>query len=187
MNFLIIHGVYANPSSNWFPWLKKELESKSYEVLVPKFPTPFDQSLESWMRIIARFEYKINEETVLIGHSLGAAFILNYLEQTSKKIKATFLVAGFHKPLGIQHDEINKTFINKEFDWDKIKNNCKKFFVIASDNDEYISLDISRELAQNLDVELKIIHKGGHLNKEAGYDNFPLLLERIYEGVILVI
>ncbi len=26
MNFFIIHGVYANPEANWFPWLKKELK-----------------------------------------------------------------------------------------------------------------------------------------------------------------
>ena len=179
MNFFIIHGVYANPEANWFPWLKRELEKKGYEVIVPKFPTPFDQSLESWLRAIAKYESKINEETVLIGHSLGAAFILSYLEQTNKKIKATFLVAGFHKMLGIEYDEINKTFVDKQFDWKKIKNNCEKFFVITSDNDPYIPMEINKELAKNLGAKLTTMHNGKHLNKEAGYDTFPLLLECI--------
>jgi len=179
MNFFIIHGVYANPDSNWFPWLKKELEAQGYEVIVPKFPTPLDQSLESWFRVFSQYENKVNEETVLIGHSLGAAFVLKYLEKANKKIKAGFLVAGFHKLLGSHYDEINKTFVDKEFDWDKIKNNCGKFFVIASDNDAYISLDISKVLANNLNAELKIIHNGGHLNKKAGYDKFPELLNLI--------
>ena len=179
MNFFIIHGVYANPEANWFPWLKKALEKRGFEVIVPKFPTPFDQSLESWLRTIAKYEIKINEETILIGHSLGAAFILNYLEKTSKKIRAAFLVAGFHRLLRTHYDEINKTFVDKEFDWDKIKRNCEKFFVIGSDNDEYISLDITKELAKNLNAELSIVHNGGHLNKEAGYEKFSLLLEFI--------
>lgn len=179
MNFFIIHGVYANPEANWFPWLKKELENRSYEVIVPKFPTPFDQSLESWLRTIAKYESKINEETVLIGHSLGAAFILNYVEQKNKKIKAAFLVAGFHKQLGIEYDEINKTFIDKKFDWKKIKNNCNKFFVFASDNDPYITLEITKELAKILDAKLTIIHNGGHLNKQAGFDKFPMLFDLI--------
>ena len=135
MNFFIIHGVYADPDANWFPWLKQELEKSGFEVIVPKFPTPLDQSLESWFRAFSNYENKINEETVLIGHSLGAAFILNYLERTNKKIKAAILVAGFHKLLGSKYDEINKTFIDKDFDWNKIKNNCNKFFVFASDND----------------------------------------------------
>ena len=179
MNFFIIHGIYANPKANWFPWLKRELESRGHEVIVPKFPTPLDQSLESWHRVFANYENKINEETVFIGHSLGASFILSYLEKTNKKIKAAFLVAGFFKLLNSPYDEINKSFIDKEFNWNKIKNNCEKFVVIASDNDEYISLDMGKELAKNLKAESKIVHNGGHLNKESGYDKFPRLLDLI--------
>ncbi|MDP3765948.1 MAG: alpha/beta hydrolase [Nanoarchaeota archaeon] len=179
MNFFIIHGVYANPETNWFPWLKNKLEGQGYEVTVPKFPTPLDQSLESWFRVFSQYENKINEETILIGHSLGAAFILNYLEKTSKKIKAAILAAGFHKLLGGQYDEINKTFVDKQFNWDKIRQSCGRFFVFASDNDEYIPLEIGEELAKNLNAELNVVHGGGHLNKKAGYDDFPLLLETI--------
>lgn len=177
MNIVIIHGIYGHPQENWFPWLKRELESRGYEVTVPKFPTPLDQSLESWLRIIAKYEDKINEETVMIGHSLGAAFILDYLEQTNKKIKAALLVAGFHMLIDNEFKELNKSFVGKEFDWDKIKKDCEKFVVIASDNDPYISLEINREMAQILDAELVVIHNGGHLNKKAGYDKFPELLE----------
>lgn len=179
MNFIIIHGVYSNPEDNWFPWLKKELEGQGYEVIVPKMPTPLDQSLESWLRVFSNYESKINEETILIGHSLGAAFILNYLEKTGKKIKAAILVSGFHKLLGSQYDEINRTFIGKEFNWEKIKASCSRFFVFAGDNDEYISLETSNELAKNLNAEMNIVHDGGHLNKKSGYDDFPLLLETI--------
>ena len=177
MNFFIIHGIYGHPEENWFPWLKKELESMGHEVIVPKFPTPINQSLESWTRIFLAYEDKVNEETVLIGHSLGAAFILNYLEQTDKKIKAAFLVAGYHKLLNNEFEELNKSFVGKKFDWNKIKGNCGKFFVVASDDDPYIPLEINKELAKILDAELKIIRNGGHLNKKAGYDKFQLLLE----------
>lgn len=179
MNFFIIHGVYANPEANWFPWLKQELEKKGFEVIAQKFPTPLDQSLESWMRTIKKYEDKITQETIMVGHSLGVAFILNYLEQTNKKIKAAFFVAGFHKLLDSPYDKLNESFVNKQFDWNKIKNNCKKFLVIASDNDEYISTEITKELAKNLNAELRIIQNGGHLNKAAGFDRFPQLLQLI--------
>jgi uncharacterized protein len=179
MNFIIIHGVYGNPEENWFPWLKKELEGMQYEVIVPKFPTPLDQSLESWTRIFSKYESKINEETVLIGHSLGAPFILNYLEKTNKKIKAAILAAAFCKQLGIQYDEINKTFVDKQFNWEKIKQSCSKFFIFNSDNDPWIPLQTAQDLAKNLNAELNIVHDGGHLNKKAGYEDFPILLETI--------
>ena len=179
MNFFIIHGVYAEPNANWFPWLKKKLEGMGYEVIVPKFPTPLDQTLESWLMALSNYENKINEETVLIGHSLGAAFILNYLERTNKRIKAAIIIAGFHKPLGIQYDELNKTFVGKEFNWDKVKSSCGKFLVFASDNDEYIPFELTEELTRNLNAEFNLVHDGGHLNAKAGYKDFPLLLETI--------
>jgi len=179
MNFIIIHGVYATPESNWFPWLKKEVETLGYEAIVPKFPTPLDQSLESWFRVLSQYENKINEETVLIGHSLGASFILSYLEKTNKKIKAAFLVSAFHKQLGSQYDELNKTFVDRQFNWEKIRQSCGRFFVFASDNDLYIPLEIGKEIADNLKTELSIVHDAGHINKESGYDTFPLLLECI--------
>ena len=183
MNFFIIHGVYANPEANWFPWLKKELESRGYEVIVPKFPTPLDQSLESWLRTIKKYESKINNETVLICHSLGAAFILDYLEENKKRIKAAFLIAGFFEKLNTEYDELKKTFIDKGFDWEEIKQNCGKFFVLASDNDEYIPLEMNKDLAKNLDATLTIVHNGGHLNKKAGFDKFPLLLDCITKNL----
>lgn len=179
MSFFIIHGMYGHPQENWFPWLKKELESIARECIAPKFPTPFDQSLESWLRTIAKYEDKINQDTIMIGHSLGAAFILNYLERTKKKIKAAFLVAGYHKLIVNEFKELNKTFVGKRFDWEEIKHNCNKFFIFASDNDPYIPLEINKEMAKVLDAELVVIHNGGHLNKKAGFDKFPLLLDYI--------
>lgn len=179
MNFFIIHGIYGHPEENWFPWLKKELEKKGYEVIVPKFPTPIGQSLESWLKIIKTQEDKINYDTVMIGHSLGAAFILNYLEQTDKEIKAAFLVAGYHKMLDNEFKELNKSFVGKKFNWNKIIENCENFYVITSDNDPYIPLEVNRQLNILVDGELHIIKNGGHLNSKAGFDKFPFLLELI--------
>src|SRR3989344_3178319 len=117
MNFFIIHGIYGHPKENWFPWLKGELEKKGHEVIVPKFPTPIGQSLESWMKAIKKYENKISHETVMMGHSLGAPFILNFLEQADKEIKAAFLVAGYHKMLDNEFRELNKSFVDKKFNW----------------------------------------------------------------------
>ena len=69
-----------------------------------------------------------------------------------------------------------KTFIDKELDWSKIKNNCKHFLIYHSDNDPYISLSKGKELAQNLDSKLILVKNAGHFNEKAGYKKFELLL-----------
>ena len=177
MNFLIIHGIYGNPEENWFPWLKKELEKNGHEVIIPKFPTPIGQTLESWLKVMKKYDDKINQDTILIGHSLGAAFILDYLEQADKEIRTAILVAGYHESLENPFKKLNKTFVERKFNWTKIIENCENFIVIGSDNDEYIPERVPRQMAFILDAELHIIHNGGHLNADAGYKKFPLLLE----------
>jgi len=177
MKFIIIHGSYGNPEENWIPWLKSELEKLGHEVFVPKFPTPENQNLESWLRIFKDYEKCVDDDSILIGHSLGAAFILTILE--NHKAKAAFLVAGFTGLLGISFDNVNKTISDKKFNFQKIKENCRKFFIYSSDNDPYVPLDKGKELARNLESELKIVESAGHFNEKAGYKQFPLLLEDI--------
>lgn len=36
---LILQGWYQKPNSNWYPWLKKELEKRGYKVFLPDLPT----------------------------------------------------------------------------------------------------------------------------------------------------
>lgn len=90
-NIFIIHGTGGSPEGNWFPWLSKELNKLGHEAYVPKFPTPEGQSLESWLKVFEDYKKYINEETILVGHSLGAAFLLSLLEHLDQPVKASFL------------------------------------------------------------------------------------------------
>jgi len=180
MTILIIHGTYGYPKENWFPWLKEELEKLGEKVYVPTFPTPENQTLENWLKVFEDYKKYLDKDSILVGHSIGCAFILNVLERLNHPIKASFLVAGFLKKLNIKKFiELNKTFVDKSFDWNKIKQNCKNFFVYNSDNDPNVPLEKGKELAKNLGVELKIIKGAGHFNEKAGYTKFPKLLEDI--------
>src|SRR3989344_4778823 len=174
MKFYIIHGAYGDPEENWFPWLKTKLEGLGHQVFVPKFPTPENQTLNNWFNVFNK--YKLNGESVLIGHSLGVPFILNLLERN--KIKAAFLVAGFCTLPENQFKEGMVSFV-KQFDYDKIKSNCNKFIIFHSDNDPYVPLERAEELKRELDGELIIVKKAGHFNEAAGYTKFELLLEKI--------
>ena len=179
----MIHGSYGNPNENWFPWLKKELEKGGHSVFIPVFPTPENQSLKDWEEVFNKeCLNKIDGESILIGHSIGVAFILSILEELSiqKPIRACYFISGF---LGLlnkdEFDAINKTFSDKRFDWGKIKRSCKNFYVYHSDNDPYVPLEKARELANKLNTEVKVIKGAGHFNKNAGYNKFPLLLNDI--------
>jgi uncharacterized protein len=178
----IIHGTGGNPEGNWFPWLKGKLSEKGHEVIVPKFPIHEKQFLDSWKREFENYKRKISKETILIGHSLGVAFILNILESISQKINASFLVAGFVGKIGISRfDELNKTFTQRKFNWERIRSNCNNFCVISSSDDPYVQLEKGEELAKNLHTKLTVLERAGHINSDSGYIEFDFLLKKINE------
>src|SRR3989338_5682223 len=134
----IIHGAHGSPDENWFPWLKKELESEGYEVFVPAFPTPKKQELREWLRVLSKVEKSVNEDSIFIGHSVGVAFILSILEKISTPIKAAFLVSGFLGKLGNpDFDRINQSFTEKDFDVAAIKKKCKCVMLFHGSDDPY--------------------------------------------------
>lgn len=180
----IIHGTGGNPKGNWFPWLKSTLELLGCEVFVPELPTPKDQNLNNWISSFQAKGYldKIDENSIFVGHSLGPAFILSVLEslKLSKPIKACFFVSGFIGLLNNKtFDDLNKTFTTKKFDWTKIKKNCKRFYIINSDNDPYVPLMKGKELADKLNCKLSVVKNAGHINQESGHITFDFLLDKI--------
>lgn len=178
-NIFIIHGSEGNPNENWFPWLKKQLEDLGHKVHVPAFPTPENQTFGEWMKIWHQYGQFLDENSIVIGHSLGVLFLLSVLEKA--KVKAAFFVAGFAGLPGNRFDDGMKTFA-RDFDFEKIKNNCQRFFVYHSDNDPYVKLDVAQNLAEQLDVKVSLIKNAGHFNEDSGYDKFPLILDRIGDG-----
>lgn len=173
MNFLIIHGAHGTPEEIWFPWLKNQLEILGHTVTTPAFPTPEGQTLANWLQILP----KIQEDIILIGHSVGAAFILSILEHN--KAKAAYFVAGFTGPLGGDLDQINSSFAEKEFDWEAIKGNCSNITAFYSENDPYVSVENAMELKEKLAPTMICVSDAAHFSASTGYFEFPQLLEEI--------
>lgn len=71
----IVHGWDGNPESNWFPWLKKELENKGFEVFVPQLPDPNNPRIYNWIPKLAKTVGKASEQTYFVGHSMGCQTI----------------------------------------------------------------------------------------------------------------
>lgn len=176
-NVFIFHGVGGSPNENWFPWLKEELEERGYNVVVPQFPTPEGQTLENWLKVLDEYRDYLNEDTILIGHSLGVPFALNVVERF--KVGATYLVAGFYGKAGNDFDPGMVTFAQRDFNWDRIRGNCEKFVVYHSDNDPYTKLEKAHQLAEKLNIEVTLIPGAEHINQSAGYTKFEKLLKDI--------
>jgi len=136
------------------------LEKKGYTVELPNMPGGLWPKQDEWLKVIE--ELKPDEETVMIGHSLGVPATLSYLEQSDNKVSKLFLIAAFAVDLGIEE---TSNFFQKSFDWDKIKENIGQVYVINEKNDPYVPLERGKEVAEALDGELIVVDGNIHFDK----------------------
>lgn len=171
----IIHGFEGSPNGGWRPWLMAELEKQGVYACALSLPTPEHPVCSEWIHEISRHvERNREDEVYLIGHSLGVPAILRSLETKPKKlISGAILVSGPSKKTG--HKEIDGFL--EEFNFETIRNYCKKFVIIHGDDDPLVSLDNAEFLSRELNGELIIIPNGKHLNGSAGWFSFPKCLE----------
>jgi len=170
---VILHGSQGSPDKHWYPWLKRNLEENGYSVDLIQFPTD-NEVLDTWR---SRFEKQIGslEGKLIVGHSLGAVFALNLLQDYGVA-KKTVLVSGFVGIISPDQPESHWTFSDNNFDWSTIKTNSKEFIVVHGTDDPYVPLDKGVELSEKLNCDIRTIKSGGHFLEKHGYDKFEELL-----------
>jgi predicted alpha/beta hydrolase family esterase len=174
---VIVHGTLGHPRENWFPWLASALRDLGHQVVVPTLPTPVGQSLTGWLRAFDRQVGALRSDSILVGHSLGAAFALRILERQREPIARTRLVSAFEGALGLpQFDPWNASFFEEPFDWEQIKARAGQLTVYHGDDDPYVPLSKASAIADRLCSAVVVVSGGGHLNAAAGYTRFDLLL-----------
>ncbi len=178
-NAMIFHGTADTPNGFWFPWLKKELESADFNVWAPQLPDSDDPQVDKWLPFIIE-NGNFTEDTVLIGHSAGAAIILSVLEEIKVEVRQSILVSGYSYSTG--KDDING-IIKKVYDWKKISESTQQIIYINSDNDPWKCNDLQGRRMLDATGGIQIIIKGeGHMGSRyynQPYKEFPLLKKLI--------
>lgn len=176
--YIILHGSFGSANGNWFPWLKRVLEEKGNEVILPQMPVGVGiQNYDSWAEVMDEFE--IDNETIIIAHSIAPIFVCKYLINKKIKVKKLIFVCGFNNYLGIDpdFDSVNEPmFIDNYQD---VKNYCDNIVCYYSDNDPYVKFEAEKKFADGISSKQYIIKNGGHINSETGYDKFVEILESI--------
>lgn len=177
-NVILIHGAYGYPEENWFGWLQEELRQSNIACYIPQLPTPEFQHITIWSKVFDQTCCDlIHSQTVFIGHSLGAAFLLHWLQRHEVSVAAVVLVGAFIGEVGNpDFDTINRNFFTDSFCWHLIKQRSTNFISYWGDNDPYVTRENFDFIAENLGAKKIIISNAGHLNTAAGFSQFPHLL-----------
>jgi predicted alpha/beta hydrolase family esterase len=152
-NYVLLHGFDGSPNGIFFPWLIKKLRDQGLSYQAPQLPNPQKPNEAEQVDFVLK-NCKFDENTVLLGHSLGAAVALKVLEMLNVKIAGLVLAGGF-----ISHNfkdrkrPFEKTFSWK-FDFSKIKPNVGKITLLQDPNDYAVSDDQAAELSEALNIPI---------------------------------
>ena len=161
---------------HWIPWAKRELTTRGIKTETPPMPMPWEPDYEKFKKEFEK--YKVDENTILIGHSCGCAFLVRWLGETKNKILKLILVAPWKIP--DKDDKFRMAFYTYQIDG-TIKNRTKEIVIFTSDNEEddgKKSLNIFREVLGGDIIELK--NHGHYTFNDMGTEEFPELV-----GVVL--
>ena len=184
---IIIHGCpydaekAMNPETrtydkHWMPWTREKLIEKGIKTETPLMPSPWAPNYEKFKEEFEKCE--ITEDTILVGHSCGCAFLVRWLGETKQKVAKLILVA----PWKISQESKNGLDIDfYEYMIDKtIKDRVGKIIMFTSDNEEddgKKSLEIYRKALGGEIIELK--GHGHYTMGDMGTNKLPELIEVI--------
>lgn len=180
----IVHGWDGYPNEGWFPWLKKELAERNFEVVVPAMPGPAEPKIEVWVSHLSKIVGYVDGNTFFVGHSIGCQTILRYLERLPalKKVGGAVFVAGWFTLSDLETEEekiIGKPWIETPIDFEKIERHTQNFFAIFSDDDEVVPISNKEIFEQKLGAKTIVEHGKGHFSGTDGVTELPAVLETI--------
>jgi len=187
-NCVLVHGSSSSKQSDesknrpnnerhWFSWLKQELQNSDWQVENPLMPKNWEPDYNEWKKEFKKV--KVDEDSTLIGHSAGAAFLVRWLGETKKRINKLILVApGKNKQEG---NERLHSFYDFEIN-PEIKNMVNEICIICSDNDEDYRLDNAKNYYKKLGGRFIVLKNKGHfVEKDMDTNEFPELLDIVLE------
>ncbi|OOH90907.1 esterase [Pasteurellaceae bacterium 15-036681] len=170
----IVHGYGANPEKHWFPWLEKELTQLGIECQRLAMPDTDNPNASKWIEHLEQ-NVIVDEQTVIVAHSLGCIASLNFLAKNFERPAGAVLVSGFHQP--IEHLSELTPFTNIYAVQPPLM--PFKSYVVAALDDEVVPHQHSDALAQQLKADYIRLPTGGHFLDREGCTELPIVLELV--------
>ena len=168
----------SGSNSHWFPWLQKQLIKAGIETQTPEMPAPYKPIYQEWKRVFEQFV--VDKDSILVGHSCGAGFLLRWLGETKKKVGKLILVAPYFDPK--KENEAREDLVDFEVD-SSIQNRVDVHLLYSSDDPVTGVKESVEVLSQAMPHAQKYLfkNKGHFCYNEMGTEKFPELYELIID------
>ncbi len=181
---IIVHRWDGNAESDWYPWLRLELEKLGFEVIIPTMPDTSVPVIENWVHALAEAVGTSHEKTYLIGHSIGCQTILRFLDRFELRgnIGGAIFVAGWFGLDNLESPEvatIAEPWLKTPIDLAKVRDALTRSSLLISDNDPYGCFELNKQKFAALNSEIITLPGAGHFTKDEGYTKCQPILDEL--------
>ncbi len=187
MKIILLHGFAGK--NHW--WRKDELkqwcEKNNVEFFAPELQSNLKPNLDIQLQqLIELYGNIIDENTIIIWHSLWGTLAAHFVARSNKKINKLICVApanptqqfdSINDPIVVLNNTWLRQYVDEAIDYDKIATLTNQHTIYLSDNDAYIPYAKTQayfiEHAPTAIIETYVAH--GHFSS-GEFKNFPALI-----------
>ncbi|SDS15861.1 RBBP9/YdeN family alpha/beta hydrolase [Microlunatus soli] len=170
-NAIIFHGTGGHPDAIWYPWLADRLAERGYRVERPHYPGINVDPIAELLPTVLE-GHTFDTDTVLVGHSGGAALLLALLEHLQTPVAQAILVAGYATVVNGSEEPV----LQPSYDWDRIRAAVDDLYFINSADDPYGCDATQGRLMFDRLGGTQIVRNDGHFgDHDQPYPSFDLV------------
>jgi len=182
---IVVHGWDGYPEEGWFPWLKGLLESRGFTVIIPAMPSPAYPKIEEWVPYLSHIIGTPDEQTYLIGHSIGCQTIMRFLQTKNQKVGGVIFVAGWFNllPESIADEEsqaIARPWIETPINYERVMRAANVIVAIFSDDDPAVPLSDAELFRERLGATIIVERGKGHFSGSDNITTLPVVAEQLF-------
>lgn len=189
INVFVIHSYNGDTQYSFAPSIEKLCKENNIDYYFPKFPIRNEATYESWENILDKYKEKgiLNNNSIVISHSLGTQFIPKYLARNNVQINTYISVAGFVNYKGREDlESIIEKFLPTDDEFNKCKTLVDNIHSIYSDNDEINVIKNLEDYADKLSANKILIKGAGHFNPKSNIKEIKEINNIILSNIIFI-
>ena len=174
---VILHGWQGSGPDHWQSWLAEQLRGADREVRYPDLPDADLPALGPWLAALsATLDGLPDDGFDVVAHSLGAVLWLHHVAAAGESPRPARVALVAPPSPRTEIPEL-APFFPVPLDIDVVRHSAAGTVLVGSDDDPYTPEGIAVAYGRPLKMPTTIIAGGGHLNPEAGYGEWPAVLD----------
>ena len=183
-SLFILHSLNGNTAYSFKDSLTETASNIGFKVFYPIFETSEKSNYDNFKSVmLSKYQRYINEDTVIVAHSISANYLIKFVYEFSLSLKALISVGGAIElsPTEIEENNYNTVIKrnslpnSKEIDY--AKSHIKKIFLYYSDNDHHSTQIMFDYFIKTLNAEPVFCKGYGHFTKRHNVTALPGICE----------